>query len=150
MLVLTRTICSDPWDVFDVVAHFAYQARALSEMTDLVFMTDQMEGVGTTATCRRLIGDKIEHQHLETAEYEPDTFVRLILEADDNLWDLSICVDPNPGGSSLSVDIVSRPARAGAGEAKAITDAVRDGFERDLDQIVAYCKTHRPLNAAGH
>lgn len=135
---VTCMVAAGPWETFDLVAHPAELARAVPTLRDVVFLTDQREGIGTVFACQRQLGDVVEQQTVEIAEYEPDHLVRYIAEADDNLWDLTYRIAPRGGDCTIALSLSSRAARSGAGTAKGVSDQIRDAFAAELDKVSVY------------
>jgi len=136
--VVKRRMPAGAWETFDLIAHPAQLERALASMTDVAFLTDQREGIGTVFTCTRHLGEETEHQWIEVAEYEPDHLVRYIAEADDNLWDMTFSVEKAETGVDVTLTLSSRAARAGLGTAKGVSHAVRAAFEQDMTALSAF------------
>ncbi len=142
-----RTIDAPVADVFDTVAHIDRYAKAIPHITDVEFLTDQREGVGTRFTETRVLRGRQASSTLEVTEYVEDERVRLVSDEGGTIWDTVFTVEPvvgEPERTELKLVMDARPYTFVARILNPLTKGIiRRAIEGDMDAVKAHCEASR-------
>jgi hypothetical protein len=135
-----RSIAAPQDQVFQVVAHIEDFQNINPNITNVEFLTDSHQGVGTRFKETRIMKGRESTTTLEVTEYEPPSKVRIVSDEGGTIWDTVFTVGPDGEGSILTMNMDARPYKLAA---KIITPLmmrmVSKAVEADMDTIKAHC-----------
>lgn len=148
---MTRTTVSTtilaPVDaVFGLIADPVNYTRAVPQITNVEFLTEQRSGVGTRFRETREMGSREAATELEVIEYVKNERVRMVSDAGGTIWDSVFTVTPTGDGGATELQLVmeARPYRLLARVVVPLTKRiVAKAVTGDMDAVKAYLENAR-------
>lgn len=136
-----RTIDAPVEQVFDTVAHIDRYAKAIPHITEVEFLTEQHEGVGTRFAETRVMRGRQATTTLEVTEYVENERVRLVADEGGTVWDTLFTFREAGSGTKLEMVMDARPHSLLARIVNPLTKGIiRKAIEGDMDAVKAYCE----------
>ncbi len=144
-ITIRRSIGAPVHRVFEAVSDISNFRKAVPNIVDVEFLTDQRSGVGTRFRETREFKGKQQSTELEVTEYEPDDHVRLVTDVHGTVWDTVFTVKPEGEGTELEMVMDARAYRL----LPRLLNPIFRGFVKkavaaDMDAVKAFCES--PVN----
>ena len=91
---VSRTIKAPSAAVFETVAQVDNYTKAVPDIVEVEYLSEQHMGVGTRFRETRLMGKRKASTELEVTEYVPNERVRLVSDQGGTIWDTVFTVTP--------------------------------------------------------
>jgi len=141
-LSAARKINAPVEKVFDVVAHIDNFSKAVPHITDVEYLTEQHQGVGTKFKETRVTRGREASTELEVTEYVDNERVRMVSDTGGAVWDTVFQMRSVDGGTQLGMIMDARPhtllARITTPMFKGM---ITKALEADMDAVKAYCES---------
>ena len=108
---LSRIIRAPATNVFETVADATDYTKAVPEIVEVEFLSDQRSGVGTRFRETRLMGRRQATTELEVTEYVANERIRMVSDAGGTVWDSLFTVTPVGDATRLDLVMEARPYR---------------------------------------
>ncbi len=128
-------------EVFDVVAHIDKFSLAVPAITDVEFLSEQRQGVGTRFRETRVMGRREATSELEVTEYEENARIRLVATEGGSTWDSLFTTVAEGSGTRLDFEMVATPHTLGARILNPLTKGiVARAIRGDLEAVKTHCE----------
>lgn len=142
---VTRMIEAPASMVFDTVAHIERYSKAVPHITEVEFLTEQREGVGTRFAETRVMRGRQATTTLEVTEYVEHERIRLVSDEGGTIWDTVFTVTSVDQAEQAELKMVmdARPYTFVAKIVNPLTKGIiRRAIEGDMDSVKAYCEAN--------
>lgn len=137
----TRRINAPIEDVFDTIAHIENFSKAIPDIRDVTFLTDEHEGIGTRFRETRHMGRRDATTELEVTEYVDNDHVRFVADEGGTTWDTVFRLTSRTDGTELTMTMDARPHSLMARLTTPLSAGmVRKAVEKDMDAVKSYCE----------
>ena len=140
--IVTREIHAPLRTVFDTVSKIENFRKAIPDIEEVEFLSEQRSGVGTRFRETRNMNGRRATVELEVTEYEPDDHVRLVSDAGGTVWDTVFSVTEIEGPATRLEMVMD--ANAYKLLAKLFNPLfkgmIRKYIEKDMDAVKAHCE----------
>jgi len=142
--VVTRTIEAPVEAVFDTIAHVENFSRAVPNIANVDYLTDQQRGVGTRFRETRVMRGREATTELEVTEYVENDRVRMVADEGGSVWDTVFTVQSQGEGQGTQLELAMEavPHKLAARVLNPLTKSiVRRAIEGDMDAVKVYCES---------
>ena len=140
-IIALRTIKAPLNFVFRTVSDVRNFRKAVPHITNVEFLSDQQQGIGTRFRETRMMNGREHAVDLEVAEYVENERVRMISDAGGTIWDTLFTVSRLGDDVELKMQMDVRPYRVLARIMNVlIRGMVVKGVESDLDAVKSFCE----------
>jgi ribosome-associated toxin RatA of RatAB toxin-antitoxin module len=140
-IITSRTIHAPLEYVFQTVSDVRNFRKAVPHITNIEFLSEQQQGVGTRFRETRTMNGREQTVELEVAEYVENERVRMIADAGGTIWDTLFSVSQAGNHVELKMQMNVRPYRFLARIVNfMIRSIVVKGVESDMDAVKLFCE----------
>ena len=140
--IVSRQINAPAATVFDTVAHIENFSKAIPDIVNIEFLTENRTGVGTKFKETRVMKGREATVELEVTEYEPNQRIRIVSDTHGTVWDTVFTVAENAGQTQLEMVM---DANAYKLLPKLMNPLIRGmihkAIEGDMDAVKSYCES---------
>ena len=140
-IIIERTISAPAEKVFNTVAHITEFSKVIDSITNVEFVSEQQQGVGTRFKETRVMKGREATVELEVTEYQPNSRVRIRSDEGGTVWDTVFTVDGQEDGAKLTMSMEAHPHSF---MAKLTTPLIRgmiaSAIEADIDAVKRHCE----------
>ncbi|GAB5406046.1 MAG: hypothetical protein Aurels2KO_42770 [Aureliella sp.] len=138
-----RDIGADKSVVFKTLADIKNFSKAVPEIVNVEFLTEQQYGIGTRFHETRMMNGREAKTELEVTELVEDEHVRLVSTAGGTLWDTVFTVASGQAGSThMQMSMSCQPQTFFAKIfVPVILPMVSKFVQADMDAVKTYCET---------
>ncbi len=141
-ITITRNINAPIEKVFQTVAHIENFSRAIPDIVDVEFLSDQKSGKGTRFREKRLMKGREASTELEVKEYEKNRHIRLVADSHGTVWDTLFSVEKSNNNTKLTMTMEARPHSFLAKVMnKLMSSMIRKAIAKDMDAVKVYCES---------
>lgn len=139
---INRTIAAPRARVFDTIAHIENFSKAVPDIIETEFLSEQKRGVGTRFRETRLMGKRKASTILEVTEYVENERIRLVSDAGGAKWDSLFAVrDTEDGGTQLDFEMDAEPYKFLAKiMIKLFRGMISKAISKDMDSVKVHCE----------
>ncbi|MDR8390088.1 SRPBCC family protein [Aliifodinibius sp. S!AR15-10] len=127
--------------VFQTISDIRNFSKAVPDIVDVEFLTDQKTGVGTRFRETRVMYGKEATEELEVTELVENDRIRIMADSHGVVWDSLFSVKENGDATELTLVMDMRPHKL---MAKIMTfvmkRSMRKALEKDMDAVKEYCE----------
>lgn len=143
-ITITKQINAPIERVFETISDIRNFEKAVPDIIDVEFLTDQEYGVGTKFRETRNMNGRKAVTDLEVTELEENEYIRLVSDVGGTVWDSVFKVEKKEGETELSLEMEAKPYKL---MAKIITPLMKgfmqNALEKDLLMVKEYCEKER-------
>ena len=137
----TRTIQAPIEKVFQTLADVQNFRKAVTDITNIEFLTEQQQGVGTRFRETRVMKGKEHTVELEVTEHVENDRVRIVSDEQGTIWDTVFTVEQQGDAVKMSMVMEVKPYKLKAKLATPlIMGFVSKAIESDMDEVVKFCE----------
>lgn len=130
--------------VFETVSDIRNFSKAVPDIVNVEFLTDQTKGKGTRFRESREINGKEASTVLEVIEYAENERIRLVADSHGTVWDSAFTVRDADGKTELKLVMEAKAYKLSARLMNVVMKGfVRKALEKDMDAVKLYCETNR-------
>ncbi len=126
---------------FETVADIRNFSKAVTDIVDVEFLSDQKSGVGTRFKETREINGREASTELEVTEYEQNDHIRMVSDSHGTVWDSLFSVKRINGNTELTLVM---DANAYKFLPKLLNPVMRyfikKEIAKDMDAVKLYCE----------
>lgn len=138
---IRRTIHAAVSEVFETVAHIENYARAIDDIVDVEYLSEQHSGVGTKFREKRELNGRPASAVLEVKEYEPGRRVRWESDENGTVWDSTFTFRETDDGCELELVTEARAYKLRPRILNPLfKKAIQRAVAKDIDALQAYCE----------
>ena len=128
--------------VFDTVANIENFRRAVPDIVDVEFLSEQRAGLGTRFRETRMMRGKQASTTLEVTEFQQDQVIRLVSDEGKTVWDTVFQVTPlGAGQAQLEMNMDCRPySMLSKLLIPLVLKIVGQAVEKDMDAVKQHCE----------
>jgi carbon monoxide dehydrogenase subunit G len=142
VIQIIRSIEAPVDRVFQTVANVRRFTDALPHATDLEFLTESEQGVGTRFRQTRVVNGKESTTELEITEHVENERVRMISDAGGTVWDTVFAVSPDGNQTLLTTTMEARAYKLLPKLMYPfIKGMIAKAIEQDMDLVKGYCES---------
>ncbi len=138
---ITKVINAPVDRVFKAVADIRNFSKAVPDIMDVEFLSDQKSGVGTRFKETREINGREASTELEVTEYEENDHVRIVSDSHGTIWDSLFSVKKVDGNTELTLVM---DAKAYKFLPKLLIPImkffIKKEISKDMDAVKVYCE----------
>lgn len=140
-ITITRTIHAAVPAVFATVSDIRNFSKAIPDIVDVEFVTDQKTGAGTRfIETRDFKGRKVSTE-LEVTEYVKDEKVRIVSDSQGTVWDSVFFVENLNGECKLTLEMIAKPYKISARLMNLFLKRfIKKAISKDMDSVKTYCE----------
>jgi uncharacterized protein YndB with AHSA1/START domain len=140
-ITITKTINAPLELVFNTVADIRNFSKAVPDIMDVEFLSDQKLGVGTRFRETREINGKEAATELEVTEYDENNHIRLVSDSYGTVWDSIFTVDNVGGKTKLTLVMDARAYKLLPKIMNPIMKFfIKKAIDKDMDAVKSYCE----------
>jgi len=133
--------------VFETISTPEHFKKAVPQIIDIEFLSDQHTGIGTKFKETRLMNKRAVSTVLEIVSQETNAHIRMVSKAGGTIWDSTFSTEAEANGVQLRLVMTALPqnflAKMTLGMLKKMLEKA---LKRDLEAVKAYCE-HIPYEA---
>lgn len=138
---IKRTINAPKSVVFETVSDIRNFSKAIPDIVDVAFLTDQKSGAGTRFIETRDFKGREVSTELEVTEYVKDAKVRIVSDSQGTVWDSVFIVQSREGKSELTLEMVAKPYTISARLMNLFLKRfIKKALSKDMDSVKEYCE----------
>lgn len=140
-ITITKAIDAPIEIVFNTVADIRNFSKAVPDIMDVEFLSDQKSGVGTRFKETREINGREAATELEVTEYEENSHIRLVSDSHGTVWDSVFTVENMDGKTKLTLLMEARAYKFLPKLLNPIMKFfIKKAIEKDMDAVKNYCE----------
>lgn len=140
--IKVRRIVNAPVDkVFSTVADIRNFSKAVPDIVDVEFLSDQKSGAGTRFLETRDINGREAVTELEVKEYLENDYIRIVADSHGTVWDSLFTVKENDNATTLTLVMKAKPYKLLPKLMNLVMKYfIRKALENDMDAVKSYCE----------
>ena len=140
-ITITKAIDAPIEIVFNTVADIRNFSKAVPDIMDVEFLSDQKSGVGTRFKETRKINGREASTELEITEYEENDHVRIVSDSHGTVWDSLFSVKKGNGKTDLTLVMDARAYKFLPKLLNPIMKYfIKKEIAKDMDAVKMYCE----------
>lgn len=141
-ITIIKTINAPIELVFNTVADIRNFSKAVPDIGDVEFLSDQKTGVGTRFRETREINGREAATELEVTEYVENDHIHLVSDSHGTVWDSIFTVDEMNGRTNLTLVMEARAYKFLSKLLNPIMKSfIKKAVEKDMDAVKSYCES---------
>lgn len=138
---ITRRIHAPIEYVFQTISDIRNFSRAIPDIKNVEFLSEQKTGVGTRFRETREFNGQDVSTELEVTEYKEDRYVRLVFDTQGTVWDSLFTVSEMDSDSELTLEMKAKPHTLMARITTPLMKRfIRKALIKDMDAVKKYCE----------
>lgn len=140
-ITVSRRIHAPVEAVFKIISDIRNFSKAVPDIVDVEFLSDQKTGVGTRFKETREFKGKKMSAILEVTEFEEDERIRMVSDTQGTVWDSVFTVTDLDGGTELTLEMHAKPYKLSARFVNlSIKGFMKKAVAKDMDAVKSYCE----------
>ena len=141
IMIIKRDIQAPAEQVFETVAHIEQYTRAIPDITDVQFLSEQKTGIGARFRETRKMGKREATTELEVTEYVKNERVRMVADAGGTIWDTVFEIADKGDRTEMTMTMESRPYKLLAKVFNPlIGPMIKGAVGKDMDAVKSFCE----------
>lgn len=127
--------------VFKTVADIQNFSKAIPNIVDVEFLSDQKSGVGTCFRETREMNGREASTELEVTEYKENDHIRLVADSHGTVWDSVFRVEETADGTKLTLVMDANAYKLLPKLMNPIMKYfIKKELDKDMDAVKSYCE----------
>lgn len=127
--------------VFKTISDIRNFSKAVPDIVDVEFLSDQKTGVGTRFKETREFRGKKMSTILEVTELKEDKRIRLVSDTQGTVWDSVFTLEDLDGGTELTLEMHAKPYKISARFMNLfIKGFMKKALAKDMDAVKNFCE----------
>lgn len=140
-ITVTRRIQAPVEVVFKTISDIRNFSKAVPDIVDVEFLSDQKTGVGTKFKETREFNGRKMATVLEVTEFEEDERIRLVTNTEGTVWDSVFTLTDLDGDTELTLEMHAKPYKLSARFSNFfIKGVMKKALAKDMDAVKNYCE----------
>lgn len=140
-ITVTRRIQAPVEVVFKTISDIRNFSKAVPDITDIEFLSDQKTGLGARFKETREFKGKKMSTILEVTEFEEDERIRIVSDTQGTVWDSVFMLTDLDGGTELTLEMHAKPYKLSARFTNSfIKGFMKKALAKDMDAVKNYCE----------
>lgn len=146
-ITVSRIINAPVELVFNTVADIRNFSKAVPDIVDVEFLTDQKSGTGTKFRETREMNGRKASTELEVTEYKENIHIRLVADSHGTVWDSLFTVEETENGTKLMLVMDANAYKLLPKLMNPLMKyVIKKALIKDMDAVQTYCEKNSTKN----